>query len=230
MPKTFYWRGVLVPFITPWSAEAAPSPPVVVRHGIGGTGLGYPDEDPRADRWNDALWARLPATRGVGVPNFAGIHALRQRQAMRRELCQVCGGPTFGTLPDERTLYLLGARDSDPIREGETTQAPPVHADCARLAIRECPHLRRGWAAALVQYAPAWGVAGIPYDPKTLTALPGPAGAPDGLVEVPYTDEARMRWVLAAREIVRLHGVQAVTDLAALSEACTTTHWRPSVH
>ncbi|MFF7553552.1 hypothetical protein ACFZA9_11780 [Streptomyces olivaceus] len=219
MPTPLHWRGILVPFITPWSAEAAPPPPVVVRHGIGGTGLGYADEDPRTDRWNDALWVRMPATRGHGNPNFAGIHALRQRQAMRRELCQVCGLSTVGTCPDERTLYLLGARDGDPIREGETTQAPPVHAACALLAIRECPHLRRGWAAALVQYAPAWGVAGIPYDPATLTPLRDATGDRDGLAEVPYTDEPRMRWVLAAREVVRLHGVQAVTDLNALAEA-----------
>ncbi|MBZ6258887.1 hypothetical protein KVH22_25560 [Streptomyces olivaceus] len=216
-PAVLHWRGILVPFITPWSSEAAPPPPVVVRYGVGGTGLGYADEDSRFDRWNDALWVRAPATRGHGVPRFAGIHALRQRQAMRRELCQVCGRPTFGTLPGERSLYLLGARDGDPIREEETTQAPPVHAACALLAIRECPHLRRGWAAALVQYAPAWGVAGILYDPATLAPLPGPAGAPDGLVEVPYIDEPRMRWVLAAREVVRLHGVEAVTDLEALA-------------
>lgn len=220
-PKALHWRGLQVPFIAPWSSEAAPPPPVIVHHGRGGTGLGYADEDEHLDRWSGVLWIRMPATRGVGVPHFAGIHALRQRQAMVRLLCQVCGRTTLGTRRDERTLFLLGARDGAPIREQETTTAPPLHGECARRAIRECPHLRRGWAAALVEYTPAWGVAGVPYDPKTLRPAPG-SQDPDGLVHVPYTDEARLRWVVAAREVVRLHGVEAVTDLDVLTaEACT---------
>lgn len=214
-PKVLHWRGLQVPFITPWSSEAAPLPPVILHHGRGGTGLGYADEDEHLDRWlGGALWIRMPATRGIGTPHFAGIHALRQRQAMHRLLCQVCGRTTLGTRPDERTLFLLGARDGVPIREQETTTAPPVHEECARQALRECPHLRRGWAAALVDYTPGWGVAGVPYDPETL--LPTAGSDPDGLTHVPYTDEAQLRWVVAAREVVQLLGVEAVTDLDAL--------------
>ncbi|MEV6803122.1 hypothetical protein [Streptomyces sp. NPDC051132] len=207
-----YWNGRPVPFITAWTKEAIPPQPLTVIHGRGGSGLGFRDEEPHIDRHYGAPWVRMPAVRR-GRPDFVAIHALRQRQAMSRLLCQVCGGPTVGTWPDERTLFLAGSAGGRPIAPGEQTMSPPVHAVCARIAVEECPPLRdHGWAAALVGYAPAWGVAGAVYHPQTLKALT------KDLHRVPFTDSRRIRWVLAARLVITLEEVTPVTDLDVLAE------------
>ncbi|MFF9088670.1 hypothetical protein ACF1BE_20000 [Streptomyces sp. NPDC014991] len=210
-----YWDGAPVPFITAWSRERIPPQPLTTIHGRGGTGLGFQNEISHVDRHYGVLWPRMPAARG-GRPNFMAVHALRQRQAMGRLLCQVCGGPTCGSRrSDERTLFLAAAPAGRQIADGEQTASPPVHAVCARLAVEYCPPLGRGWAAALVEYAPVWGVAGPIYHPQTLDQLPADR---TGVHHVPFTDERRIRWVLAARLIVTLKGVTPVTDLDALAD------------
>ncbi|MEU0332247.1 hypothetical protein [Streptomyces sp. NPDC006193] len=210
-----YWDGTPVPWITGWTAETIPPQTLTVHHGRGGTGLGFLEEDSPTDRQHDVLWPRMPATRG-GRPDFATVHALRQRQAMSRLLCQMCGGPTLCSRSDERTLFLVGSAGGRPIEEGERTDAPPVHAVCARLAVEHCPPLRRGWAAALVSYTPVWGVAGLLYHPQTLDQLP--VADPSGMHHVAFTDGRRLRWTLAVRLLVTLEGVTAVTDLDLLAE------------
>lgn len=220
MRRPLYWRDVQVPWITPWSGERSSLPELEVRHGIGGTGLGYVDEDPRIDRRFDVLWVRHAATPGVGRPDLRSMHPLRQRQAMAHTLCQVCGRPALGR-PDERLMFLMHSRTGEPIREGEVTAVPPLHPECGQRAIRECPHLRRGWAAVLVRRAPLWGVAGVAIDPRTLAPLPGPDEDGGGLEHVPYTDSAALRWVIAARLLVSLEGVEGVDvdEVAAQSAA-----------
>jgi hypothetical protein len=155
----------------------------------------------------------MAAVRGSGRPLLAGVHALRQRQAISHMLCQVCGEPTVAVRRDERQLFLMRDTAGQPIGEGETTHMPPLHEACALEAVRDCPHLRQNYVAALVEYAPAWGVAGIVYDPDTLQPLPAKDGE-----ELTYVadDDLRLRWTQAAREVVSLHGCTPVdlTDLA----------------
>jgi hypothetical protein len=200
-----------VPYITPWTAETVITAPLTVRRGR----LAYETEGP-FDRHDDVLWVRVHYARGAGQPKFPRVHAVRQRQAVLHELCMICARPAqLGG----RLLYLLAARDGRPIQEGETTAVPPIHPRCARQAVHLCPHLR-GWAAALVTGSPSWGVAGIRYSPDTLRPLPGPdPERPEELSRVAYTDDAGLRWVLAAREVVELIGVEPVTDLDALAKA-----------
>ncbi|MDX2681122.1 hypothetical protein [Streptomyces soliscabiei] len=209
------WQGVRVPWISPWSSEAARDRPIVQRR-LGGPGIGYVDEH-HTDRRDGVLWVRVPATPGRGTPRFAGVHALRQRQALDRMLCQVCGG--LCERPDGRYLFLIHSTSGRPIAEGERTAAPPVHEACAREAIRDCPHLRRGWTAALVTGVPSWGVAGVLYDRVTLQPRPGPSDG-SGLEYVSYDDDSQLRWVLAAREVIALYGVEPVDvdSLAAVPE------------
>ncbi|WP_330339437.1 hypothetical protein [Streptomyces sp. NBC_00557] len=211
-----YWEGIPVPFIAAWSGERIPPQPLALRVGRGGVGLGFQDEDSHVDRQLGALWMRMPATRS-GRPQFEMVHALRQRQAMTRLLCQMCGGPTIGTRRDERTLFLLGSADGEPIADGEQTTSPPLHAACALLAVDHCPFLRKGWAAALVSHTPSWGVAGKLYDPDTLEAVPAPGRS--GVHRVSFLDAERMRWILASRLVVTLEGVERVTDLEELALA-----------
>jgi hypothetical protein len=223
--RQFYWHGFRVPFIAPWSSETTRPGTIVLRRGVGGEGIGYLNEYSGADRRNGVLWVRMAAVRGVGKPLLAKVHALRQRQAMNHMLCQVCGMPTLGrgnerhrrSRGNERHLFLMRDTDGRPIREGEQTAMPPIHEACASEAMRDCPHLREGCVAALVEYAPAWGVAGIVHDPKTLQPLPPEDGE---LTFVAYRDP-RIRWTLAARDVVALQGCIAIDldDLAARAAA-----------
>jgi hypothetical protein len=203
-PRQLYWRGLRVPFISPWSGETQRTGVITLRRGL--VGVGFADEDPRFDRRNGALWVRMSAVRGSGRPLLAKVHALRQRQAMSYMLCQVCGRSTFGH-DDNRHLFLMRDAEGRPIREGEQTAVPPIHEACAVEAVRDCPHLGDGHVAALVEYAPTWGVAGIVHDLKTLQPLPAEEGKELTFVG---NDDPRIRWTLAARDVVSLHGCTAV--------------------
>ncbi|MGK5500423.1 hypothetical protein [Streptomyces sp. URMC 125] len=200
----------VVPYITAHENEPTLLPPVLRRHGPEGPFLGFVDEASYdRDGWG-ALWtcqALVPAGRR-GRPRLERVHALRQRRAMWDALCQVCG-KSLGN--EDRYLFLM--RDAGrPIGEGERTTSPPVCVPCARISLEACPHLRKGAVAAWVNDFPVWGVAGVTYDPETLEVIPG-----DDLVDVRY-DSEELRWVVAARRIVSLHGVEPV-DLGKLHAA-----------
>ncbi|WP_409117869.1 hypothetical protein [Streptomyces acidiscabies] len=218
-PARLVWRGVPVPWVAPWSHEyTLPGRFVRQVNEDAEERLGYADEHP-SDRRDGVLWVRMSVARGRGTPDFAGLHPLRQRQAMTHLLCQVCGTTTIGTRADERHLFVLVARGTNsPVREGERVIVPPVHETCALQAVEQCPHLRRGWTAALVGWAPSWGVAGALIHPGTLDLISDPAD----LVEVPYEEERRLRWVYASREAVSLHEVEPVTLARLETEARTT--------
>jgi hypothetical protein len=207
MTAQHYWNGTRVPYVTRWTAEPVRQPPIIRIRGRGGEGIGYEDENPVTDRRHEALWVRTALAQGRGRPDFACLNSPRQKRAMRQSLCQVCGEEALGSGTDERTLHLLGG--ATPIGEGETTAAPPVHPSCAVESLESCPHLRRGWAAALVEYSPLWGVAGVVHDPKTLAPLPSPGPRPFELTHVHISNE-RIRWTLASFTVVSLHGVTPV--------------------
>ncbi|MCF6523781.1 hypothetical protein [Streptomyces sp. JJ36] len=198
----------VVPYITAHQREPHVSPPVVRRYGWGGQGLGYRNETPYDRDADGALWVRqaiVPRDRR-GEPQFETVHALRQRRAMLDLLCQVCGKHT---IPEDEGRHLFLLRDvGRPVAEGERTTAPPLCVPCAGTAVEECPPLRRGHVAVRVQHAPAWGVAGVLHDPETLERIPGRE-----LEEVSYGSPL-LRWVLAARMVVSLHGCVPV-DLDA---------------
>ncbi|MFH9398959.1 hypothetical protein ACH4JS_04135 [Streptomyces sp. NPDC017638] len=68
-----------------------------------------------------------------------------------------------------------------------------------------------------MEHTPVWGVAGTVYDPLTLKRVPGPEDG-EGLHRVAFTDTRRIHWTLAARLVITLEGVTAVTDLDALAD------------
>ncbi|MCT2590529.1 hypothetical protein LHJ74_11515 [Streptomyces sp. N2-109] len=193
-------NGLLVPYIASWTGEETLSAPLVGRFGPLGAFLGYADESPYDRDTYGALWVRQTLAPGKGRPEFACVHALRQRHATGHLLCQVCRTSTLKT--NRPQLFLL--KDTGhPVGEGERTTAPPVCEPCASVAARDCPHLRSGHVAAWVERSLPWGVAGILHDPETLLPLPG-----DDLPQIAYTDP-RIRWILAARQILSLHGIRA---------------------
>ncbi|MFE0774291.1 hypothetical protein [Streptomyces sp. NPDC058861] len=189
-----------MPYVTAWSAETAHAP-VVVHHRTG-QGIGFADEGPFDRDADGVLWIRQAIAEGAGRPLFPTVHALRQRRAVSRMLCQVCGADTLEQDP-ERQLFVL--KDvGRPIEEGELTTAAPVCPPCALIAVEHCPHLRKHVAAWVERPLP-WGVAGIPYDRRTLLPILG-----DDLTKVAYGDPAG-RWLVATRQVLSLNGCTAVS-------------------
>ncbi|MFF8618237.1 hypothetical protein [Streptomyces sp. NPDC015350] len=218
----YHWRGLHVPFVTPWTHEKWLRAPVVRRIGRGGEGLGYADENSTVDRRHGNLWIRYSLARGRGAPDLADVHPLRQRQAMAHMLCQVCGRSTYGKDYErwgERHLVIVRSRDGRPVAEGEITMSPPVCVPCAQESVRDCPHLRKGYAAALVKHFQPWGIGGLLYDRTTLrpdlsavTDEPGiktVEDPQDSLVLARFANP-RTRWMLAVRQAETLHGVTPI--------------------
>ncbi|MER5490658.1 hypothetical protein [Streptomyces sp. NPDC002490] len=181
----------LVPYITAWSSERTVRPPVITQ----GAGIGYADETPFDRDADGVLWSREGVSPGKGRPDFGRVHLLRQRRAMRRLLCQVCGGAADRN--EHGVLWLVGEDDI----EDMTTTHPPVCAPCAAQAVRLCPYLRRGHLLLRVQACVPVGVHGVMYRP----GVPFPRVERDGGVTY---DDPRIRWTRAAQLIVRLEGCE----------------------
>ena len=112
-------------------------------------------------RWaggKPAVWS--PHYPGVGKPIFAKPHMVRQRRSIAEMRCTVCGERTGAGCFDR---WWFGLGDTTVPRFAFTTTEAPVHHDCARSALRQCPHLR------------ALGVVAAPMPPAdvTLSAIVG---------------------------------------------------------
>ncbi|GAA1298671.1 hypothetical protein [Saccharothrix xinjiangensis] len=143
------------------------------------------------------LWDRATIAPGRGKPQFARIHVHRQRRAMRKLLCQVCGHPA--DRDEGGVLWLLPDRTGRPPGwpEGILVSEPPVCAPCLTLAIRTCPALREeGHLVIRTGSCPTYGVEGFRY-------RAGPQGRPVPVERelVPFADPAVL-WTLAS-ELVR---------------------------
>ncbi|MFI1831325.1 hypothetical protein ACH41E_33500 [Streptomyces sp. NPDC020412] len=203
------FRGLPVPYITPWSTEVMTVPSLTLRPGPRGPRLGYVDELHDRDA-GGALYVRQAHAPGRGVPDFRAVHALRHRRACTDLLCQVCRRDLLATSPD-RQLYLL--RDVGDLREGELVTTPPICPPCAIESTKLCPRLRGGAAAAWVEQPQLWGVAGIMCDPITLEIEQAPEDAP--AARISYEDPL-LDWIIATQVVTKLVGVTPV-DLADLS-------------
>ncbi|WP_130799529.1 hypothetical protein [Streptomyces otsuchiensis] len=152
-------RPHVVPYITQWSQEGKPQPQLVIRRGR----LAFATERTYDRDEHGILWTRSPSQPGKGRPQYGKVHPLRQRIAMTRLLCQVCGKPADRN--HDGVLWLLGQEADQPIRPDEQTvtghppsafrastpqwqlapteQRPPVarHRDCK---VRSS-ELVRGW-------------------------------------------------------------------------------------
>jgi hypothetical protein len=185
--------SILVPYITTWSGEDSLSTKVIEHPK---SGIAFADETlgDRDDR--GVLWRRVPSRPGLGRPQFGKIHPLRQRRAMRKLLCQVCGGPADQT--DLGTLWLVrDYRDWPHWPEHMACTEPPVCLPCARTAIRACPALRKGYAAIRVANSEISGIYGAHY-------IPGPLW-PTVVKDVILTyDDPAIRWTCAGQLVREL--------------------------
>lgn len=196
-------RPDVVPYIARWSEERGERTQVVGRVG----GIAYADEVLQDRDDNGVLWTRIASRPGRGRPEFGQVHGLRQRRAMRRLLCQVCGGAADENA--DGVLWLLGEdpdRPDDWSENLETTH-PPLCLPCALSAVRHCPHLGRGYVALRVRNFRPAGVWGALYR----AGFPPPVASE--AVGVPFGDP-RLRWVRAHQLVMRLDGF-TVVDLVA---------------
>ncbi|WP_051108881.1 hypothetical protein [Actinomadura flavalba] len=179
-------RWGAVPYITAWSSEDTSPSRVVVRGGR----VAYSDESLYDRDAAGVLWARMGFSPGVGVPQFKSVHFLRQRRAMRRLLCQVCGQRA-----GDDAVWMLSVREYEgadgtwpaPI----TTTHPPLCPSCVERSVRLCPHLRGGHVVLRARKVAPVAVSGLVYRPT-----------PAGLESTPMIvalDDPLVRWVRATQ-------------------------------
>ncbi|QFZ17405.1 hypothetical protein [Saccharothrix syringae] len=169
----------VVPCIAMWSEETVSDPQLVV-------------------------WDHATINPGRGKPRFARIHVHRQRRAMRKLLCQVCGGPADHDR--DGVLWLLPDRTRDwpDWPEGMLVAEPPICHPCAHLATRTCPALRaEGHHLIRARAHPVYGVDGFryrrgPHSPVAVESEP-----------VAFTDPA-VRWIPASKLVRMLRACTVV--------------------
>ncbi|TVZ84851.1 hypothetical protein [Streptomyces sp. BK340] len=188
MSELLMHKGRPVPYITAWSGEQVLQPPVIV---VGG-GIAYAGPTPGRGSAG-LLWKPWAINQGVGEPLWKVVHGPRQRRAMRKFLCQVCGGPADR---DKRGwLWLLeDHRDEGPKwPHGEMTVHPPVCRSCAPVAARLCPHLRR---EGVVPVRVGDVILDAVYGQRFYT---GPLGLVGGEMDVFLMTSWRARWVVGGQ-------------------------------
>jgi hypothetical protein len=185
-PLPMVGRGGVVPYIATWSGERKP-PVRIMEHSWGG--IGFADET-ATDRDSDGiLWTRITGQPGCGRPQFAVIHSQRQRRAMRRLLCQVCGQPADRN--EDGVLWLLPdyySRHDGP--ENFDITEPPICRSCVPIALRLCPALRNGHLTVRARTTPICGVKGLVYR----AGSPAPVLIREELVHV---NSPAIRWTVA---------------------------------
>jgi hypothetical protein len=160
-----------VPYIAAWSGERS-SGQIVPRPGH--PGIAFADEVTGERDSADVLWCRMPNAPGLGRPELGKVHPTRQRHAMRRLLCQVCGKPAKTTDNGALWLFPNGVREVPGWPQIVANAHPPVCPPCAALSIRLCPRLRRGSVAVRAHSAVICGCRGRwpPNSSATSTTAP----------------------------------------------------------
>lgn len=221
MRELRFYKGVPVPFIASWSQEitaamsgaGGPGAKLVMQQivlpsgGVGPLHARYEDETPGDRDAFGALWQRYPLAQGKGEPYFAKVHPLRQRRAMTRHLCQVCGNEADRN--EDGWLWLVTHEDASRLAAGGEgrvrTGNPPVCQRCCQLARDYCPHLLKGNAVVRTPGYLPWGVYGIRADPAGAT--------PGHTVAYNHPDIHR---TIAGQMLVTLQDVR-ITDLSLTS-------------
>ena len=182
-----------VPYVASWSEEDREALPRLVER-FDGQGIAYPDEI-LADRDSlGILWDRVTVRRGHGKPQFANVHPLRQRRAMRKLLCQVCGEPADTT--DDGVLWIMPDK-GETWPESALVGEPPICLPCLRLSVRLCPALRTGHVVLRASVFSLYGIDGIRYRPSR------PYLTPVGEATLPFHDPG-IHWTLASKLVREL--------------------------
>lgn len=129
------YKGAPVPWITRWTGEVSDTK-LKVFYENNRLGIGYEDKNENRDEFG-VLWKREGLTR-QGRPQYAEVNTYRQRAAMNKRMCQVCGSKI-----DERPIRWLLTKDLlHNYEEGMAiTRSAPTCSTCIPLARTLCPHL-----------------------------------------------------------------------------------------
>jgi len=190
MSEPLKYKGRPVPYIAAWSDEKVQQPPIIA------TGEGVAYAGPTPGRGSDGvlwqLWGLKPA---AGEPLWKQVHGPRQRRAMRKFLCQVCGGPADRN--ERGWLWLLEDDRAEGAKwpNGHLTVHPPVCLPCAPLAARLCPHLRRRGA---VPVRVGDVILDAVYGQRYYTGPPG-LGMLEGEKDVFLMGNWRAKWVVGGQ-------------------------------
>jgi hypothetical protein len=205
-------RRIVVPYVTAWSAEQELPYEVMEHHGFG---IAYADEILTDRDEHGVLWRRTLFRPRHGRPEFGQVHPLRQRRAMRRLLCQVCGDLADRT--KDGVLWLLPDHRDDWASwpNGMANVEPPVCLPCVRTSVRLCPALRKGAIAVRVRDASIVGVRGALYK----SGGASPVAVAEAIVTF---DDPVIRWVRAANLVRKLHGC-TIVPLKELADQPTDT-------
>ncbi|MEH0433883.1 hypothetical protein QBB34_47830 [Streptomyces stelliscabiei] len=208
-PPSLSYKGLPVPYIAAWSNERLPEPAVVqAADGIAFEDAVGANGHAQGRGTAGVLWKRWALRQGDGAALFDVAHAPRQKRAMRKLLCQVCGGPS--DVNEQGRLWLLeDYRGVDGWPEREVTVHPPLCLTCVPLAARLCPHLRDRVVAVRARRVFLDGVYGTVY-----ASSRGPFPVPVGK-EVVFPDDWRRKWTVGAQLAATLMDV-TVFDLDEL--------------
>ncbi|WP_331733927.1 hypothetical protein OG345_40790 (plasmid) [Streptomyces sp. NBC_01220] len=188
-------NGRPVPYIAARSLELVELPRLL------GTRRGLDMQGHRrdADGW---LWKPMLDTPGAGEPKLGTVNGPRQKRAMERLLCQVCGNPVVRNALGYPWL-LEDHRGERKWPERELTTHPPVCPPCQPISANHCDHLRAGVVSVRVGRVLTDGVYGQLYTP---TRIPEPFGKKTIL----FADDAPRRWMLGGQVAATLLDVTIV--------------------
>ncbi len=194
---------VPVPYVSRWSAEDTVGAEVIRRRG--GAGIAYADEVTADRDSHGVLWMRSVSRRGEGAPEFGKVNTLRRRHAMRRLLCQVCGGPSDQDAAG--VLWSLPERYTDRAGRpnGMCVSEPPICPSCLHIARAACPALRRGHLIVRASRYEIAAVQGVRFQ----AGWPAPVPVGGALVHLTAPE---IEWT-AAYSLIRELGDCAVVDV-----------------
>jgi hypothetical protein len=138
-PTVPMWGRFPVPWVARWTGERTAKQFTVGYSMLTGTPfIRWPDDaEPFIDD-HGVRWQPEAVTR-QGTPMFGELNTHRQRMAMRRARCQVCGQPMTG----ETASWLMAANQWQPGPIDGLTTNPPTCERCIPLALAVCPFMNK---------------------------------------------------------------------------------------
>lgn len=153
------YKGKPVPWVARWTGEIAPDRyqfDLSIQAGGKMQTTYGPDRDFRDEQ--GVLWQREGLGR-TGAPDWGAVSSYRQRSAMHKRKCQVCGTK----IPDGPINWLMPINGIEYVNpETALTMQPPTCDGCIEFALDLCPHLKsQGYQRVKVLDYSIWGIYGI---------------------------------------------------------------------
>lgn len=197
--------GVRVPYITAYDEERLPYRLTFARDREATDGWRLCYADAIAQDWMfGVLWSRQGLHRR-GRPLWKLVNTIRQRNAMLRLLCQVCGGSAAGL--DGRVSWVLAADPSGTATGAAYTNSPPTCRSCVPEALATCPRLRHGASVFTVGHVELYGVIANVMRPS-----PERPAMVEGNAVIPLEAFHRLEYALAVQLLVTLRDLRETEE------------------